>query len=145
MAGGVAHDFNNVLSVILGYGEDMLSELEPDNAPQLGGNETVLLVEDDVAVRAIAQRILDKNGYRVLVADTVAEATRLAQTYPERIDLLLTDVVMPGTTGPELAARLIGVRPELRVLARRRGRRLKVPAKALHGRAIGPQGPWGAG
>jgi signal transduction histidine kinase/CheY-like chemotaxis protein len=84
--------------------------------PQLGGNETVLLVEDDVAVRAIAQRILEKNGYRVLVADTVAEATRLAETYPERIDLLLTDVVMPGTTGPELAARSIGVRPDLRVL-----------------------------
>jgi DNA-binding response OmpR family regulator len=56
------------------------------------------------------------NGYTVLEALDVADATRLAQTHPGPIDLLVTDVVMPGASGPELARRLRAQRPDLRVL-----------------------------
>jgi DNA-binding response OmpR family regulator len=77
---------------------------------------TVLVVEDEEEVRALARDILEMNGYRVLEALDVADATRLAQTHPGPIDLLITDVVMPGTSGPELARRLRTHRPGLRVL-----------------------------
>ncbi len=88
----------------------------PSTAPaELRGTETVLLVEDEAPVRAIAQRILEKNGYRVLVADA-AQAMHLAETHQGRIDLLLTDVIMPGPTGPQLAERLLVLRPTLRVV-----------------------------
>ena len=96
------------------------AELDDQSSPrlraELGGNETILIAEDDAPVRAIARRILEKNGYRVLVADTAADAVRLCETHEADIDLLLTDVVMPGGTGPELAARLRDLRPRLRVL-----------------------------
>jgi two-component system, cell cycle sensor histidine kinase and response regulator CckA len=89
----------------------------PSAAPaKLRGTETVLLVEDEAAVRAIAQRILEKNGYRVLVAETVADAVRVCESREAAIDLLLTDVIMPGATGPELAARLLALQPQLRVV-----------------------------
>jgi len=67
-------------------------------------------------VRAIARRILEKNGYRVLAAASVPEAVRLCETEAAGIDLLLTDVIMPGSTGPELAARLLALLPSLRVV-----------------------------
>ena len=77
---------------------------------------TILVVEDEEDVRELARDILEMNGYRVLEALDVADATRLAQTHPGPIDLLITDVVMPGTSGPELARRLRTHRPGLRVL-----------------------------
>ena len=77
---------------------------------------TILVVEDEEEVRALARDVLEMNGYRVLEALDVADATRLAQTHPGPIDLLITDVVMPGASGPELARRLRMHRPGLRVL-----------------------------
>ncbi len=77
---------------------------------------TILVVEDEEEVRALARDVLEMNGYRVLEALDVADATRLAQTHPGPIDLLITDVVMPGVSGPELARRLRVHRPGLRVL-----------------------------
>jgi DNA-binding response OmpR family regulator len=77
---------------------------------------TVLLVEDEEEVRALARDILEMNGYTVLEALDVADASRLAETHPGPIHLLISDVMMPGTSGPELARRLRGRRPELRVL-----------------------------
>ena len=77
---------------------------------------TILVVEDEEEVRALARDVLEMNGFRVLEALDVADATRLAQTHPGTIDLLITDVVMPGTSGPELARRLRAHRPGLRVL-----------------------------
>lgn len=67
-------------------------------------------------MRAIAQRILEKHGHRVLVADTVTDAVRLSETHQGKIDLLLTDVVMAGATGPQLARLLLVQRPDLRVM-----------------------------
>ena len=77
---------------------------------------TILVVEDEEEVRALARDVLEMNGYRVLEALDVADATRLAQTHPGAIDLLITDVMMPGASGPELARRLRAHRPGLRVL-----------------------------
>ena len=89
----------------------------PSIAPaELHGSETVLLVEDEIAVRAVARRILEKNGYRVLEANSVPEAVRLCANDTTGVDVLLTDVVMPSGTGPQLAERLLQVRPSLRVV-----------------------------
>lgn len=77
---------------------------------------TVLVVEDEEEVRALARDVLEMHGYTVLEALDVADATRLAETHPGSIDLLVTDVMMPGASGPELARRLRAHRPGLRVL-----------------------------
>ncbi|HET9985649.1 MAG TPA: PAS domain S-box protein [Longimicrobiales bacterium] len=81
------------------------------------GAGTILLVEDDAAVRRLARRILDGAGYRVLEAAGGAEAIRLTlDAAAPRIDLLLTDLVMPQMSGVELARRLTRRQPDLKVL-----------------------------
>ncbi len=80
------------------------------------GTETILLVEDEDAVRAVARSILERQGYRLLVAQNAGEALLLCEAHSGDIDLLLTDVVMPQMGGPELAARLAKLRPKMRVL-----------------------------
>jgi PAS domain S-box-containing protein len=82
----------------------------------LEGSETVLLVEDEEIVRNLCVRILERLGYRVMQAGNGDEAIGLAMGYGERIDLLMTDVVMPGMHGRELAIRLTRIHPETRVL-----------------------------
>jgi CheY-like chemotaxis protein len=78
--------------------------------------ETVLVVEDEDAVRAVARRTLLLQGYTVMEAENAQVALDLASAYAGRIDLLLTDVVMPGLNGPELSGKLRSARPETRVL-----------------------------
>jgi PAS domain S-box-containing protein len=78
------------------------------------GTETILLVEDEVAVLRATTRILAQSGYRVLAALTCDEA--MARAASEPIDLLLSDLVMPGCSGRELARRIVGVRPQVPVL-----------------------------
>jgi signal transduction histidine kinase/CheY-like chemotaxis protein len=90
------------------------TSLLPDDARP--GLETVLVVEDEDAVRALAVASLERHGYRVLAAASGEEALRVAQDFRDPIDLLLTDVVMPGMKGPDLAKRLKTVRPATRVL-----------------------------
>ncbi len=80
------------------------------------GTETILLVEDDHAVRSVALRALRQHGYRVLEATDGSEAIQLAEKFAGAIDLLLTDIVMPQIGGRELARRLTTRRPSLRVL-----------------------------
>ena len=80
------------------------------------GRETVLVVEDEEAVRAFAVESLRRHGYQVLSASSGEEALSVASTHDGAIHLLLTDVVMPGMKGPELAVRLRALRPGLRVL-----------------------------
>jgi len=80
------------------------------------GTETVLLVEDAAAVRAVARQVLQRQGYRVLEAADGEDALYLAARHQGTIDLVLTDVVMPRAGGRELAERLLAVRPDTRVL-----------------------------
>jgi PAS domain S-box-containing protein len=86
------------------------------NYAELTGKETVLLVEDEDAVRALTEKILSSRGYRVLVADTPDDAIQICQDLQENIDLLLTDVVMPQINGRQLYNKLRTIRPGLRVL-----------------------------
>ncbi|MGH9681726.1 MAG: response regulator [Candidatus Acidiferrales bacterium] len=80
------------------------------------GGETVLLVEDDPAVRKLSAEALRSAGYKVLVAPSGADALRLAENLKTRFDLLLTDVVMPGMTGAELANQFHQRFPNVRTL-----------------------------
>jgi CheY-like chemotaxis protein len=78
-------------------------------------SETVLVVEDAEALRELAKRLLERRGYRVLLAANAEEALRLFERNAS-IDLVLTDVVMPGASGPELIRRLVEERPALKVI-----------------------------
>ena len=80
------------------------------------GSETVLLVEDEKAVRTLTRKILERSGYSVLEMADGEEALEAARLQPEPIHLLLTDVVMPQVSGPDLAARIVAMRPEVKVL-----------------------------
>ena len=84
--------------------------------PAAAGSGTVLLVEDEIGVRHLARAVLTRYGYRVLEAANGEEALRLTADHAEPIHLLLTDVVMPGMSGPELAVRFLSLRPAAQVL-----------------------------
>ena len=80
------------------------------------GEPTVLVVDDDLAVRRVACKALRRAGYRVVEAGTGAEALEVSRARDGGIDLLLTDVVMPGMNGRELSERLHAEYPDLPVL-----------------------------
>ena len=80
------------------------------------GTPTVLLVDDQEGVRRTLHNVFRKEGYHLLEARDGEEAEVIAQKYDEPIHLLVTDVVMPGMTGPQLADRLVAVRPDIKVL-----------------------------
>jgi PAS domain S-box-containing protein len=112
----------------LPFGGTTFSALFPasdaaDRAPEVvaavmhpRGVETIVVVEDEQAVRELTQRILLRHGYRVITARNGAEALALAKSHPGTIDLLLTDVVMPQMLGHEVAQRFVELRPGSRVL-----------------------------
>jgi CheY-like chemotaxis protein len=86
-----------------------------DTGPLAPGSETILVVEDDEAVRGLVCRVLESAGYNVLLATRPSEA-ELLLAQAQNVDLLLSDVVMPEMSGFELAARLRNTRPDLRTL-----------------------------
>src|ERR1700694_3925874 len=88
----------------------------PSISPKAKANETVLVVEDQEDLREIAGRILSQNGYQVIAAANGPDAIEMLKAYTGRIDLLLTDVIMPQMLGTELAPLLVRDRPDLRVL-----------------------------
>ena len=90
------------------------TEIEPQRAP--GGAETVLLAEDEESVRALAARILRQQGYTVLEAQDGEAAIEIAREFAGDIDLVVTDVVMPGISGRTLVSRLEETRPGIRSL-----------------------------
>lgn len=97
------------------YGESTPEEVELPVIQALGGPETVLVAEDEDAVREFVQRVLTGAGYRVFPAANGAKALALAAKLP-KLDLLFTDVVMPGMSGVQLAAALAETRPDLAVV-----------------------------
>jgi signal transduction histidine kinase len=91
--------------------------LTPSVAPAtLRGTETILLAEDEEQVRSIVLNVLRRQGYHVIAAQNGGEALLLSERHSGTIDLLLTDVVMPTMSGPELAKRLAATRPDMKVL-----------------------------
>jgi signal transduction histidine kinase/CheY-like chemotaxis protein len=92
---------------------EVVSAVEPAAGP---AKPTVLLVEDEDLIRHLAEQILVEAGYRVLTAANASEAMEIAERASERLDLLLTDVVMPGVSGTDLAHRLLRHHPEMRIL-----------------------------
>jgi PAS domain S-box-containing protein len=87
-----------------------------DRPETLGGTETILLCEDDDLVRQLIETILTTQGYTVLPAARPEEAMELAATHGNRIDVLVSDVVMPGMSGPELIEQLTKAHPSLRAV-----------------------------
>jgi PAS domain S-box-containing protein len=112
-APGVGSTFVVRLPRVAESAEAALPAAEPEAAP---GTETILLVEDEDVVRELARRVLERQGYTVLTCANGSEAVELADADGRRIDLLLTDVVMPGLRGYEVAQRVSASRPDIKVL-----------------------------
>jgi len=89
---------------------------EVDSPAAKGGKETVLVVEDERLVRASVRALLSDLGYRVLVAENGRNAVRVSDDHEGRIDLLLSDIVMPGMSGPDLAREIESRRPGVKTL-----------------------------
>jgi CheY-like chemotaxis protein len=94
--------------------EELKGEVKKEELPQ--GSQTILIVEDDEDVRKLAARVLEKQGYRVLVASQGSDALPLCGEYKKPIHMVLCDVVMPGLGGRELTAHLVSFHPEMKVL-----------------------------
>jgi two-component system cell cycle sensor histidine kinase/response regulator CckA len=104
--------------VYLSRAERLVSEKKKKDkkAEALTGSETILVVEDDAMVRKFAERVLKGFGYRILIAANGDEAVSIAGEYEGPIDLMLTDVVMPGMSGQDLENRLKASKPGIKVL-----------------------------
>ena len=112
---GVGTTFKIYLPVETSEGAPVLPPPAPVHEA-VRGTETILLVEDADVVRQLAREIIGRAGYHVIEAGNAEQALAVAASHEGRIDLLLTDVIMPGATGVELAARLRAVRKNVNVL-----------------------------
>lgn len=104
--------------IYLPYVEEEAEIVRPrrDGRPMPKGNETILLVEDDELVRNVAREVLELNGYKVLEAASGMEAEMICRNYEETIHLMLTDIVMPETSGRVAAEQVKELHPETSVL-----------------------------
>jgi len=101
------------LPVAVTEAQEYVETPQPD---KLGGDETILLVEDEEAVKSLTEKLLTSRGYSVISADDTKHAIQICENQDRHIDLLLTDVVMPQMDGRELYDQLSIIRPRLRVL-----------------------------
>jgi PAS domain S-box-containing protein len=108
--------FKIYLPRVTATGEPVPVQAPITNVPLLPAHETILLVEDEESLRQMGRVFLERQGYVVLEAVDGASAIQISSSYPGHIHLLLTDVIMPGMNGRELAQRISAVRPETRVL-----------------------------
>jgi CheY-like chemotaxis protein len=97
-------------------GEEVPSEAEDQQKPLPGGSETILLVEDESGVRMLSRQVLVARGYTVLEAAQGHEAIELVQRGGQTIHLLITDMVMPGMGGSQLAEQVRALRPGIKLL-----------------------------
>jgi PAS domain S-box-containing protein len=100
---------------LLRCAEQMTSEIRP-SVPSRHGTETVLLVEDEPAVRTLVRAVLERHGYAVLVAEDGEAGLDIITRDPRPIHVLLTDLVMPKMNGRELASRVAALRPSIKVV-----------------------------
>ncbi len=112
----VGHGSTFAIYLPLSAEEVVVLEPEITVAAFTGGTETILLVEDEAAVRLLVRNVLTQHGYRVLEASCGAEALSICESYQGPVHLVLTDVVMPGLKGPELVDRLRRRIPNARIL-----------------------------
>jgi len=106
-----------VFDVLLPAAADVPAPATPPGpVPEPAGSETILLVDDDAALRELARRGLEKNGYAVVTAAHSVEALELLEAGQNHPDLILTDVIMPGVPGPELASSIRQRAPALKIL-----------------------------
>ena len=96
--------------------DDATVPVEREEREERTGTEGVLLAEDEETIRRLVGEVLARSGYKVFAAPNGDEALRLLAEHGDEIDLLLTDVVMPGMSGPDLARAASGLKPSLRVL-----------------------------
>jgi len=96
--------------------EALVGEPPPPSRVSAPGHDTILVAEDEAVVREMVTAALERLGYRVVVASTGEEAVRLIDRLGDEIDLLLSDVVMPGMSGPDLFDRARRTRPGLRAI-----------------------------
>jgi two-component system, cell cycle sensor histidine kinase and response regulator CckA len=111
---GIGSTFTILLPKV-DVGFDQQLEAPTAQAPDMGVG-VVLMVEDEPTVRQFARRVLEQAGHTLLTAGSGDEALRTAAAWPGSIDVLLTDIVMPGIHGQTLAARLQRMRPDVRVI-----------------------------
>ena len=97
-------------------GQAAAEQMQTRSEPARGAGETVLLVEDELSVLKLSQNVLERLGYKVLPASTPVKAIQLAEEFAGKIDLLITDVVMPEINGRDLAERLLSTNPKLKQL-----------------------------
>jgi two-component system cell cycle sensor histidine kinase/response regulator CckA len=97
-------------------GDTVLATVAPKGRGEASHGETLLVVEDEASVLRITKRILEQAGYRVLSASSLVQAVAVARSTPGRIELLLTDLVLPDGGGRDVAERIAELRPEIRVL-----------------------------
>lgn len=95
---------------------ETIQEKQPDRTGSIQGSGTVLLVEDDESVRSIIHRTLESNGYSVLVAENGEQGLKICNQYEGKIHIVLSDVIMPQMSGPEMIQRMMKERPEINVL-----------------------------
>jgi CheY-like chemotaxis protein len=97
--------------------EEAVDQSASPPAPEvLTGSETILVVEDEPGVRELVRKVLERYGYRVLVATTPHEALALAERHTDPIHLLMSDVVLPEMSGLSLASQMTTSRPAMRVM-----------------------------
>jgi PAS domain S-box-containing protein len=109
--------FGTACTVMLPATEEPAAGARPPDEGDLSGHgEVVLVVEDEDGIREVARRVLDRGGYRVLTAAGGSEAIDLVREYDGPIDLLITDVIMPGMIGHEVAAEIGALRPATRIM-----------------------------
>ena len=113
---GKGTSFKVYLPRVSATGEAIVAEPSVTNAKLEPAQETILLVEDESNVRQLARQYLENQGYTVLEAADGAAAIEISNAHPGPIHLLLTDVIMPGMNGRELARRVSALRPETKVL-----------------------------
>jgi two-component system cell cycle sensor histidine kinase/response regulator CckA len=97
-------------------GDEVLPQKEKTFTSQLTGSETILIAEDDDSLRNFAQKVLKRQGYKVLEAENGEDALRIANEYQGPIELMLTDVVMPKMNGKETAERIQPLYPQMKVI-----------------------------